>query len=135
MFWIAAIVNHVLLLAIPREEVRKFQIFVALTLDFIWLSRNKLIFEGLKSDPVKASKVIVASLGLHLSAWSGFVLLSLWFASLLGVVKGNFDVAIMKDFAIAAAVVSDSTGNIIGDATKKFSSRMLVWGKLLLLPY
>jgi hypothetical protein len=105
-----------LLLASPRKEVRKFQIFAALTSDFIWLSRNKLIFEDLKPDPVKASKTIAASLELHLSAWSGFVLHSFWSAPPSGVVKGNFDVAIREDFA----VVSDSTGNIISAATQKF---------------
>jgi hypothetical protein len=118
--WIAVIVNPALLLAILRKEVRKFQIFAALTLDFIWFSRNKLIFESLKPDPVKASMTIAASLELHLSAWSGFVLPSFWSVPSSGVVKGNFDVAIMEDFAIATAVVSDSTGNIIGAATQKF---------------
>jgi uncharacterized membrane protein len=108
-----------LLLASPRKEVRKFQIFAALTSDFIWLSRNKLIFEDLKPDPVKASKTIAASLELHLSAWSGFVLPSLWSAPLSGVVKGNFDVAIRENFAVATAVINNSTGNIIGVATQK----------------
>jgi len=116
---IAAIVNPDLLLAIPRKDVWKFQIFAALTLDFIWLSRNKLIFEGLKLDPVKASKTITSSLELHLSAWSGFVLPSLWSAPHSGVVKGNFDVAIREDFAVTVAVVSDSTSNIISAATQK----------------
>jgi hypothetical protein len=118
--WIAVIVNRALLLAIPRKEVRKFQIFAALTLDFIWFSRNKLIFEGLKPDPVKASMTIAASLELHLSAWSGFVLPSIWSAPPSSVVKRNFDVAIREDFAVAAVVVSDSTGNIISAATQKF---------------
>jgi hypothetical protein len=116
---IAAIVNPDLLLAIPRKDVWKFQIFAALTLDFIWLSRNKLIFEGLKLDPVKASKTITSSPELHLSAWSGFVLPSLWSAPHSGVVKGNFDVAIREDFAVTVAVVSDSTSNIISAATQK----------------
>jgi hypothetical protein len=65
-----------------------------ISLDFIWLSRNKLIFEGLKRDPVKASKRIAASLEFHLSVWSGFILLSFWSAPPSGLVKGNFDVAI-----------------------------------------
>jgi hypothetical protein len=118
--WIAVIVNPALLLAIPRKEVWKFQIFAVLTLDFIWLSRNKLIFEGLKPDLVKASKTIDASLEFNLSAWSGFVLPSLWSAPPFSVVKGNFDVAIRGDFVVATAVVSDSTGNIIGATTQKF---------------
>jgi hypothetical protein len=32
----------------------------------------------------------------------------------------NFDVAIREDFAVAAVVISDSTGNIISAATQKF---------------
>jgi hypothetical protein len=105
---------------IPRKEVRKFQIFVALTLDFIWLSRNKLIFESLKSNPIKASKTMIASLELHLSAWSCLVLPSLWSPSSSSVVKRNFNVVIKEDIIVVATVVNDSTGNIIGAATQKF---------------
>jgi hypothetical protein len=132
--WIAAIINPALLLAIPRKEVRKFQIFAALTLDFIWLSRNKLIFEGLKLDPVKASKSIAASLELHLIAWSGFVLPSLWSAPLSSVVKGNFDVAIREDFAIELLLLVILLVILLELLLRSFSSWMLVWGKLL-LPY
>jgi hypothetical protein len=118
-----------LLLAIPRKDVWKFQIFAALNLDFIWLSRNKLIFEGLKSDSIKASKTIASYLELHLSAWSGFVLPSLWSAPHSGVVKGNFDVAIREDFAVTVAVVSNSTSNIIGAATQKLFFTNVDMGK------
>jgi hypothetical protein len=52
----------------------------------------------LKPDPVKASMMIAASLELHLSAWSGFVLPSIWSAPPSSVVKGNFDVAIREEF-------------------------------------
>jgi hypothetical protein len=102
---------------IPRKKVRKFQIFAALTLNFISLSRNKLIFEGLKLNPIKASKMIAASLDFHLSASSDFVFPSLWSTTPSSIVKGNFDVSIREDFAIAAVVVSDSAGNIIGAIT------------------
>jgi len=52
-----------------------------------------------------------------LNASSDFVLPSLWSAPHSGIVKGNFNVTIREDFAIAAVVVSDFAGNIIGAAT------------------
>jgi hypothetical protein len=43
-----AIIYPVDWLAIPKEEVRRFQLFAALTLDLIWFSRNKLFHEALQ---------------------------------------------------------------------------------------
>jgi hypothetical protein len=37
----------------------------------------------------------------------------------VGCVKGNFDVAVKGSFAVAAVVISDDMGNIIGATTQK----------------
>ena len=83
------------------------------------MSSKKLIHEGLKPHPAKAINNISAKLELHLCIWCVASLPSLWFPPLPGAVKGNFDVAIKEDFAVMAAVVSDSLGNIILAATRK----------------
>jgi hypothetical protein len=55
-------------LAIPLAKTRKFQLFAALTLDFIWFSKNKLIHEAIQPIPRKAIQHIKVSLEFHLSA-------------------------------------------------------------------
>jgi hypothetical protein len=106
-------------LAIPITDVRKFQLFAVLTLDVIWLSRNKLIHEDIQPDPFKVSQQLHAFLGSHLLAWKNASLPSLWLSPCVGNVKGNFDVAIRGNFAVAASVLRDSSGEIFAAATLK----------------
>ena len=54
--WIIAIVFPAEKLAIPITNVRKFQLFDVLSLDVIWLSRNKLIHEDIQPDSFKVSQ-------------------------------------------------------------------------------
>jgi hypothetical protein len=75
-------------LAIPITDVRKFQLFAVLTLDVIWLSRNKLIHEDIQPDPFKVSQQLHAFLGSHLLAWKNASLPSLWLPPCVGNVKG-----------------------------------------------
>jgi hypothetical protein len=85
--------------------------FEDLTLDFIWLSRNKLIYEALQRDPREAILQLKINLDSHLSAWHVAALPSL--PSRMGCMKGNFDVASRNNFTTTAAVISDSSRNII----------------------
>jgi hypothetical protein len=75
--WILAIIFPMMMLAIPKYEVRKFQLFASLTLDFIWMARNKLIHDGIQPSLAKAIKQISYTLGLHCKAWSDSILPSL----------------------------------------------------------
>jgi hypothetical protein len=111
--WILAIIFPVMMLAIPKYEVRKFQLFASLTLDFIWMARNKLIHNGIQPCLAKAIKQISYTLGLHCQAWSDSILPSIWTPPFAGCIKGNFDVV--------AAVISDENGNIILAFTQKLS--------------
>ena len=54
--------------------------FKDFTLDFIWLSRNKLIYEALQRDPRKAILQLKINLNSHLSAWRIAALPSLPFS-------------------------------------------------------
>jgi hypothetical protein len=115
-------------LAIPKNEVRRFQFFAAITLDRIWFSRNKLVHDAIKPDPKKVIKQVSSSLDLHLSAWKDASLPSLWLPSCLGRIKGNFDVAVRDSFAIVAAVVSNSSGSVILAATLKLVGSNVLQG-------
>jgi len=106
-------------LAIPKSEVRKFQLFVSLTLDIIiWFSRNKLVHDDLQPDPAKLIIQRSSTLGLHLEAWNVASSPSFWTPPGVDGVKGNLDVAVKDSFVVAATVISDSSGNIIMAATQ-----------------
>jgi hypothetical protein len=47
----------------------------------------------------------------------------------VGCVKGNFDVTVKGSFAVAAVVISDDMGNIIGAATQKLISIDVLQGE------
>lgn len=96
--------------------MRCFQIFAALTLDLIWFSRNKLLHESLQPVPANIFKQLSSSLDFHLLAWQGSSLPSLWVSPRPDCIKGNFDIAVMDSFVVAATVISDSSGSIILDA-------------------
>jgi hypothetical protein len=49
--WILAILSPVVILGVGAAEVRKFQLFASLVLDFIWRARNLLIYEGTIFSP------------------------------------------------------------------------------------
>jgi hypothetical protein len=110
------------ILAIPRKEASKFQLFTAIILDYIWFSKSKLIHEDLVHVSTKAIKQVSTSLELHLSTWHAANMPSLWFPPLMGSVKGNFDVAVRNSFVVPAAVISDSSGNIVLAAMHKLPS-------------
>jgi hypothetical protein len=116
---------------IPISDVSKFQFFVVLTLDIIWLSKNKLIHEALQPDPYKVSHQLLASLDSHLLAKSKASLPSLWIPPCFGSVKGNFNVAIKDNFAVATAVFSDSLGEISAAITLKLHSFDVLLGEAL----
>ena len=74
----------------------------------------------------KVIKQLSSSLDLHLSGWKNAFPPSLWLPPCLGMIKGNFDVAVRDSFEVAAAVVSDTSGNVILAATLKlFGSDVL----------
>jgi hypothetical protein len=117
---VLAILSPMAVLGIPKLEVRKFQLFAALTLDFIWRARNQLAHEGIQPSPSKAIIQISLNLNHHIFAWRDLAFPSLWMA--VGYLKANFDVAIRGSFAVVDAVISNDMGIILTMATHKLSS-------------
>jgi hypothetical protein len=62
-------------------------------------------------------------------AWKATALPSLWIPPGIGVLKGNFDVAIRENFVMAAAVISNSSGDFILAATQRLSSTDVLMGE------
>jgi hypothetical protein len=127
--WIMAVIHPFEKLGIPKAESRKFQLFASLVMDSIWLARNKLIHEASPPNPAKTIQQLKVTLEHHYSAWKAAVLPSLWLPPDFGSFKGNFDVAIRDDFAVAAAVISDYSGEVILAATKRLSSSDVLMGE------
>jgi hypothetical protein len=116
-------------LGIPKVEVRKFKLFAALTLDFIWRARNQLVHEGIQPSPSKAIIQISLNLNNHISARRDLALPSMWMPSAVGCFKANFDVAIRASFAMAATVISNDMGIILAAAIHKLSSTDVLRGE------
>ncbi|XP_059440565.1 uncharacterized protein LOC132173020 [Corylus avellana] len=129
--WILAILSPMAIFGITKVEVRKFQLFAALILDIVWRCRNLLIHEGVQPIPSKVFFEVSSSFNKHLSAWSEMALPSLWIPPAAGWIKGNFDVAVKGSFAVAAAVLSDEKGAIVGAATQRLNCPDALQGEAL----
>ncbi|GLT65295.1 hypothetical protein SLA2020_377340 [Shorea laevis] len=139
--WIAAIIFPSSSLAIPNSEVRKFQLFAALNLDFIWMARNRLVHEGLPPSPSKANLDFISynyikncishSLNIHVSAWKNSALPSIWLPPCEGSFKCNFDVVVRNSFTVAAIVITDDRGNIVMATSQKLFTLDALQGEAL----
>ena len=76
-------------LDIPKADSRKFQLFVALVIDSIWLACNKLINEASHLNLVKTIQHLKVTLEHHRSAWKAVVLPSFRLLPDFGSFKGN----------------------------------------------
>ena len=104
------------------SDLKKFQLFAAITLDNIWRAKNILVHDGVEPVPSKTAFQISSSLEHHLTAWRDSASPSIWVPPLIGWLKGNFDVAIHGSFSVALGVIKDAFGNIIMAVTYKFPS-------------
>ena len=126
--WVLAIIFPHAKLNIPKTECRQFQLHATLVLDFIWQACDKLIHEAALPNLVQGIHQLKAILQQHCLAWKATALSSLWIPPGLGFLKGNFDVAIRGNFAVAATVISNSFGDIILAATQRLSSTDVLMG-------
>jgi hypothetical protein len=120
--WISAILYPHQKLAIPIQEIRQFQLCVAITIDHIWYVRNQLVHNEVHPVLAKSLQHILIAMKHHNLAWADAKSSSLWSPPLPGNIKANFDVAVKSDFSVAAMVLSDSNGNIIQAITKRLST-------------
>jgi hypothetical protein len=119
--WILAIIYPTCRLGIPIADCRKFQLFATTVLDLIWLLRNKLIHEAILPNQATVLQLLKFTLDSHYLAWKTFELPYLWTPPCSGFLKGNFDIAIRDNFAVAATVISNFDGEIILATTQKLS--------------
>jgi hypothetical protein len=102
------------LLGIPIRAVFDFQLNALITMDNIWLARNKLMHKGSNPNPQATLKLIKNSVSHHIVAWeSNSDCVDDWSLPPRGFLKANFDVAIRPNFVVAAAILRDHQGEII----------------------
>jgi hypothetical protein len=124
-----ALLFPVAALGIPKVDVRKFQLFASLTMDFIWRARNLLIHEGKQPSSSVAIFQISNTSNHHINAWRDLALPTVWTPPVAGWIKGNFDVTVRGSFAVTAAVLSDENGTIFAAATQKLVSIDVLQGE------
>jgi hypothetical protein len=83
-----------------------------------------LIHEALQPNSRKDILQLKINLDSHLFAWHVAVLPSLSLPPRIGCVKGNFDVAIKDNFAVAAAVLVILQGILLLQLHRNFTSLM-----------
>ncbi|XP_059450472.1 uncharacterized protein LOC132181296 [Corylus avellana] len=127
--WVIALLSPVAALGIPKVDVRKFQLFASLTMNFIWRARNLLIHEGTQPSPSSAIFQISNTFNHHNNAWRDLALPFVWTPPIADLLKGNFDVAVKGFFVVAVVVISDENGFIFATAIQKLVSTNVLQGE------
>lgn len=76
--WTKALLRPHCMLGIPIKVVLEFQITALVSMDHIWMARNKLIHNGTPPDPQPSVKLNKSSINHHLSAWKKSPSLAEW---------------------------------------------------------
>ena len=112
--WTKALLKPHSLLGIPKRAVFDFQLNALITMDNIWLARNKLVHKGSSPNPQAILKLIKNLVSHHIAAWkSNSDYVDDWSPPPRGFLKANFDVAIRPNFVVAAAILRDHQEEII----------------------
>jgi hypothetical protein len=85
--------------------------------------------DGVLPNPALAIQHLKVTLQSHYLAWQSVVLPFIWLPPICRCLKSNFDVAIHDNFAVAAAVVSKSVGEIILAMIQKLSISNILIGE------
>ncbi|GLT62172.1 hypothetical protein SLA2020_348290 [Shorea laevis] len=63
--WIKVILDPLKFLAIPKKDIRRFQLFAIITMDLIWFSRNQVVHNSQKLEVTSLLKQIKSALKAH----------------------------------------------------------------------
>jgi hypothetical protein len=117
--WTKALLMPNQFLGISLNAIHGFQINTLVTMDHIWLARNKLVHRGAPLKPHSILKLIKLSFQHHSATWKSLSpSLGDWVPPPRGYHKVNFDVAIKPNYAIAATILRDHRGDILAACSK-----------------
>lgn len=104
-------------LRIPEEENHQFQIYALVSMDLLWMTRNKAIQEDSVPDPRKPVEQVRRVSSEHSKAWSNKIgvpdVREEWKPPPEGIIKINFDTAIREEFSSVAAIGRDWKGKTV----------------------
>ena len=115
--WVKMILYPKDLLGLNSEESINFQLFAAIVRDHLWMIRNRVRVEGVKSNPMKITRQILRAFEEHKQA--GRELINKpsrdpkCYPPPIDWVKLNFDVAIREGYSFVVVVSRDQEGNLI----------------------
>jgi hypothetical protein len=67
--WAKALINPRSFLGVPIEKILEFQLAALISMDHIWMARNKFIHGSVRPDPHTCLQVINVSFWKQLKAW------------------------------------------------------------------
>ena len=115
--WIKIILNPKGLLGLDDCDVKYFQLYALIVLDQIWVTRNKIRFEGKSSNPLELSRQILRSYEEHKQAWKdnlhSLIRKAIWKCPPYGWVKLNFDVVVREEKTSLAIVGKDDKRDLL----------------------
>jgi hypothetical protein len=108
------------ILGIPRRAIFYFQLNALITMDNIWLARNKLVHKGTTPDPKLVLKLINNSISHHIAALkSNIDCVDDWSPPPMGYLKAKFDVAIRPQLAVVAAILRDHNSEVLAACSQR----------------
>nr|XP_023927580.1 uncharacterized protein LOC112038979 [Quercus suber] len=131
--WIKIILYPKGLLGLDDCDVKYFQLYALIVLDQIWVTRNKIRFEGKSSNPLELSRQILRSYEEHKQAWKDKLHSPIrkveWKPPPYGWVKLNFDVAVREEKISLAIVGRDDKGVLVFAWTEQIEPSSPLVGK------
>ena len=121
------------LLGLNSEESINFQLFAAIVCDHLWMIRNKVRVEGIKSNLVEIVRQILRAFEEHKQAGRELIKKPSrdpkWYPPPTDWVKLNFEAPIREGYSFVAVVSRDHEGNLIEVWTKKISLGSSICGE------
>ncbi|KAB1219390.1 hypothetical protein CJ030_MR3G001127 [Morella rubra] len=121
--WIHCILDPSRFLGIPASATHSFQLFAALMLDHLWMTRNKMLHDHIQDSPLFLLRQISHSYQEHLATWhpSPPLLTKAAISSFPtdGYLRMTFDVAVRSSFSVSAATLVHSNGDYLNGWTQR----------------
>lgn len=123
--WVHKILHPHQRIGIPLQDQHLFQLFTVNAIDLLWSCRSRVVHDG-KRWEVDELAIMVRKPGLeHHSAWIRKLVplgQQKWQSPPEHVMKINVDVAIRAEFAVVAAIIRDSKGQLCSFKTAKIGA-------------
>lgn len=112
IIWFKFILNPYNLPANVRGKWDEFMLYIAIVLDSLWFTRNKVVHENLEPNASVMVQEVARRYADHGAAWSQKKCCIFWQPPLVGQLKINYDVSIKEDIMCFVAVCKNHIGGL-----------------------